>query len=135
MFQGGADGEDSVLMFHSYHLGGLAKPLGASGLYVGGLKEARERVERFEAHPRDFKFVYNNVQWPPGALEKEIATGRWTVCRIPPALILKQEASAYGTLWKRARAVLKIDAGGDSGGSAAGGGDGDDYYDDDANDK
>lgn len=48
-------------MFHKYDLGGYSKLL-RNGLYVGGLKEAKELVEDLKAYPRDFKFMFNNVQ-------------------------------------------------------------------------
>ena len=116
LFLGGNDGADTAIMLHKYNLDGNSKPLGGgTGLYIGGQKEAKERVTNFQARPRDFKFFFNNVQWAPGLLEKEIEEGRWSVCRIPPDLILRQEKGTANTLWAEAsNALLSSDHDGSS---------------------
>jgi putative AlgH/UPF0301 family transcriptional regulator len=106
LFLGGNEGSDMAIMVHPYDLAGYAKRLG-HGMYVGGIKHAREKVEQFKAHPRDFKFIFNNVKWAPGLLEKEIEQGRWDVCCIPPSLVVRQEPKHYLTLWGEARNVLR----------------------------
>jgi putative AlgH/UPF0301 family transcriptional regulator len=47
-------------------------------MYLGGIKEAKELVasRKTNAHPRDFKFIFNSVEWPKGQLEAEILAGR-----------------------------------------------------------
>jgi putative transcriptional regulator len=105
LFMGGEEGSDMAMMFHSYAFEGTAKPVG-SGIFIGGLKEAREMVEGKAAHPRDFKFFFNYVGWPPGLLEKEIAEKRWDVCRVPPRMVLEQNDNDY-SLWYECRKVLK----------------------------
>ena len=85
LFMGGKDGQDMAMMFHKHKFGGSSKYIG-NGIYVGALKEAREALEaRVEGvHPRDFKFIFNNVEWPPGALEKRRLlrdAGTWCACR------------------------------------------------------
>jgi putative transcriptional regulator len=104
LFMGGKDGPDMALMFHKYDFGGASKPIG-NGIYVGALKEAREALEaRVEGvHPRDFKFIFNNVEWPPGALEKEITEGRWDVVRLPTDMVLQQKGSSAEAIWGKAR--------------------------------
>mmetsp|Transcript_9139 Transcript_9139/g.15135 ORF Transcript_9139/g.15135 Transcript_9139/m.15135 type:complete len:225 (+) Transcript_9139:120-794(+) len=104
LFTGGSDGTDTAVMFHKYDLGGYSKPLG-NGLYVGGLKEAKETVEAFNAHPNDFKFIFNNVQWGPGLLKQEIDEGRWEVIRMPPEIVLRQDGSAVD-IWSTAKNAL-----------------------------
>jgi putative transcriptional regulator len=106
LFLGGSEGSDMAVMIHAHNLGGYAKYLGY-GMYVGGMRQAKEKVESFNAHPRDFKFIFNNVQWGPGVLEKEIEQGRWDVCCIPPELILRQEPKDFNALWALARNQLR----------------------------
>ena len=103
LYMGGENGVDMALMFHKYPLDGLARYCGA-GIYLGGLKQAKELVERRKAHPRDFKFIFNHVSWAPGKLEKEIQDGRWDVVAVPPDLVLNQDASMC--LWSKARNKL-----------------------------
>lgn len=100
MYMGGENGVDMAVMFHKYPLGGTAKKVGC-GIYMGGLKQAKELVEARQAHPRDFKFVFNHVRWGPGMLEKEIREGRWDVVKVPPDLVLNQDSSR--SLWSQAR--------------------------------
>ena len=107
LFMGGKDGQDMAMMFHKHKFGGSSKYIG-NGIYVGALKEAREALEaRVEGvHPRDFKFIFNNVEWPPGALEKEIAEGRWDVVRMPPDMVLQQKGSSAEAIWGKARLAI-----------------------------
>lgn len=90
LYMGGNDGGDTAIMIHTHRLDGNAKHIG-NGIYLGGMKQAREMVEGFKAHPRDFRFVFNNVHWSPGVLEKEIESGQWVVCRVPPALVVHED--------------------------------------------
>lgn len=103
LYTGGSEGPDTAIMFHKYPLGGYSKSIG-TGLFLGGLRQAKELVEGFHAHPRDFKFFFNNVQWAPGVLQSEIAQGRWDVCKAPPDMITNQDRNS--NLWHRARRVL-----------------------------
>jgi len=104
LFMGGEMGPDMAVMFHKYDLKGLSKYIGG-GIYVGALKEARELVENREAHPSDFKFIFNNVEWGPGVLESEITQGRWDVVRMPPEMILQQKQAS--SIWEQARNSLR----------------------------
>lgn len=108
LFIGGQNGQDMAVMFHKYAFEGASKDVG-NGIYVGGLKEARLALEDREAHPRDFKFIFNCVEWPPGVLEREIETGRWDVVRMPPDMVLEQKGSSAEAIWSRARNKLKAD--------------------------
>lgn len=103
LYTGGSEGSDTAIMLHKYNLGGYSKSIGC-GLYIGGLKQARELVESFQAHPKDFKFLFNNVQWAPGLLETEIQQGRWDVCIVPPDMVINQDNNH--NLWNKARRVL-----------------------------
>lgn len=91
-----------AVMFHSYDLDGAAKPIG-NGLYLGGLGAARRLVDDRRAHPRDFKFIFNNIEWGPSVLEQEIAQGKWDVVRVPPALVLNQSPNMGTSLWSKIR--------------------------------
>ncbi len=63
-----------------------------NGIFTGGLRQAIAALEQREegVHPRDFKFIFNNVKWSPGALEQEILEGRWDVVKMPPEMVLEQ---------------------------------------------
>lgn len=102
LYMGGDEGPDMAVMFHSYELEGAAKPIG-NGLYLGGLGAARRMVEGRLAVPRDFKFIFNNIEWGPGVLEQEIAQGKWDVVRVPPALVLNQSPNMGTSLWAKIR--------------------------------
>jgi putative AlgH/UPF0301 family transcriptional regulator len=104
VFLGGGDGSDTAIMLHRYDLEGFAKYIG-SGIYVGGLKQAREMVESYKAKPKDFKFVFNTLEWAPGHLEKEVADGRWDLVHVPPHMITEQ-GPELGKLWSKARNSL-----------------------------
>jgi putative AlgH/UPF0301 family transcriptional regulator len=106
LFMGGSDGSDTAMMFHKYDLDGTSKYIGA-GLFLGGLKGARELVESRIARPKDFKFIFNTVEWPPGLLETEFQAGRWDLVKVPPELVLEQ-GKGIGTLWSRSRQTLRI---------------------------
>lgn len=103
LFMGGESGSDTALMFHKYDLRGNSKYVG-SGIFVGGVREAKEMVQNRLAHPRDFKFIFNQVTWAPGVLEKEISNGRWDIVKAPPHLILSQDSKT--SLWEMARNKL-----------------------------
>jgi len=110
LFMGGEMGPDMAVMFHKYDLKGFSKYIGG-GIYVGALKEAREMVEERLAHPNDFKFIFNNVEWGPGVLQSEISQGRWDVVKMPPDMILQQKQAS--NIWLQARNSLRSQ-GGDS---------------------
>ena len=105
LYLGGEDGSDRAIMFHKYDLGEKAKYIGA-GIYTGGLTQAAVLVEESSASPKDFKFIFNSVEWGPGQLEAEVQAGRWDVANIPTNLILQQSSSA-ASLWSKARNTLR----------------------------
>lgn len=109
IFIGGEQGPDMAIMFHKYDLDGMSKYVGG-GIYVGGLRQARERIERREAVPNDFKFIFNTVQWAPGQLESEIAQKRWDVVKLPPEMVVEQKKAS--ALWSNARNSLRSSNGG-----------------------
>ena len=57
-------------------------------------------------HPRDFKFIFNAVEWAPGVLEREIQEGRWDVVRMPPEMVLEQVHP--DSVWASARSALDL---------------------------
>lgn len=103
LYQGGDDGMDTAVMLGKYGLGGTCKYVG-SGIYLGGITQARELIGKGEAVPKDFKFFFNNAEWKAGVLEKEIASGRWDVVKIPPADVLRQAREM--NLWSKTRNTL-----------------------------
>ena len=105
LYLGGEDGSDRAIMFHKYDLGEKSKYIGA-GIYTGGLTQAAVLVEESSASPKDFKFIFNSVEWGPGQLEAEVQAGRWDVANIPSNLILQQSSSA-ASLWSKARNTLR----------------------------
>jgi len=104
LYMGGEDGGDLAIMFHKYTLNGSSKYIGG-GVYTGGLREAKEMVTERKAHPLDFKFVFNNIEWGVGQVENEIKQGKWRVVTVPPDLILKQTANQ--SLWSTINKALK----------------------------
>lgn len=77
-----------------------AVEVGDSGIFVGGIRAAAERVESGCNQPSDFKFFFNFVRWSAGELERDVDSGRWHAFRIPPELILHQDDSSQPSeLW------------------------------------
>ena len=108
LFLGGQGGSDTAMMFHKYDLEGFSKYIGF-GMFLGGLKEAKELVVSRKAHPRDFKFIFNSVEWQSGILEREILGGRWDVANVPPDLILQQsKAREIDSIWLSVRKSLGL---------------------------
>ena len=108
LYLGGEGGSDTAMMFHKYDLSGFSKYIGA-GMYLGGIKEAKELVVSRKAHPRDFKFIFNSVEWETGVLEREILAGRWDIANVPPNLILQQSrAREVDSIWLNVRKALGL---------------------------
>jgi putative AlgH/UPF0301 family transcriptional regulator len=104
LFMGGENGNDTAMLFHKYNLGGNSKYIG-NGIYSCGLKEAKEIVNNRQAHPKDFKFIFNYNTWQKGLLDNEVKTGRWDVLRCPPDMIVRQDDTH--SLWTRCRRALR----------------------------
>lgn len=58
-------------MIHQHDIEG-SRPLGNTGLYVGGYRAAKDLVEEGGAEATDFKFFFNHLSWPDGALELQV---------------------------------------------------------------
>ena len=117
LFMGGSDGSDTAIMLHKYDLDGFSKYIG-KGIYIGGMKEARELVSNRGAIPIDFKFIFNNIEWAPGQLENEVKEGKWNLAVVPPDMILSQSLSSLRVpLWSKARnhliSIGAVSSGGD----------------------
>lgn len=65
-------------MIHEHDIEG-SRPLSDTGLHVGGYGAAKDLVERGEAEAKDFKFFFNHLSWPDGALEEQVRCLR---CRV-----------------------------------------------------
>jgi putative AlgH/UPF0301 family transcriptional regulator len=93
LFRGGSGGKDQILMLHD--VAGLARsqPVGAHGIHVGGIQSASDAVSQGLFQAERFKFFFNQQEWVPGALEREIMQGIWTPGIISPALVLRQIGS------------------------------------------
>lgn len=77
VYRGGNAGSDTVLMLHARSDLRGAKPVGESGLYLGGLKHAQELVSSGGADASAFKFFFNSEIWAPSELEKQIKQQVW----------------------------------------------------------
>ena len=93
LFRGGSSGKDQILMLHD--VAGLAgsQPIGTHGIHVGGLQSARDAAAQGLILPERFKFFFNQYEWVPGALQREVSSGIWTVGTIPSELVLRQVGS------------------------------------------
>lgn len=60
-------------MIHAHDVEG-ARPLGDTGLFVGGFVSALDLVDEGRAKPGDFKFFFNHLSWPAGALKEQVRT-------------------------------------------------------------
>jgi putative AlgH/UPF0301 family transcriptional regulator len=103
LYMGGDNGSDTAIMLGKFDLQGTCKYIG-SGIFLGGMRTAADKVRAGEAVPKDFKFFFNHAEWAPGVLEKEIASGRWDVVKMPPEEVLRQDTE--GSLWYRARNTI-----------------------------
>ncbi|KAJ8613808.1 hypothetical protein CTAYLR_004919 [Chrysophaeum taylorii] len=102
LYEGGEAGGRGVLMIHAVQDLEGAKQIGDSGIFVGGLKAAVERVAIGRNHPSDFKFFFNYVKWPKGQLDQDVQSGRWTPFDLPHDLILHQDDDGRPTdLWNK----------------------------------
>ena len=104
LFIGGEQGSDTAIMLGKLQLEGACKYVG-SGIYLGGMKAAKERVTDGIGLPKDYKFFFNHAEWEAGVLEKEIAAGTWDVIKAPPEDVLCQDSSGV-EFWSRARNQL-----------------------------
>ena len=114
LFIGGEQGSDTAIMLGKRQLEGACKYVG-SGVYLGGMKSAKEKVMNGDGVPKDYKFFFNHAEWDKGVLEKEIDAGTWDVIKAPPEDVLAQDPT-LAEFWSRARnqliseGVLKSDA-------------------------
>jgi putative AlgH/UPF0301 family transcriptional regulator len=108
LFLGGEAGANTALMLHRFALPG-ARAVGGSGLYLGGVRSAMEKVEAGEFSPGDFIFVFNECEWEPGVLQQEVEAARWTVLRCPPHFLMPPGAGRARTssLWERCRREIR----------------------------
>ena len=72
-------------MVHSHDISG-ARALGDTGLFVGGFAAALDLVDRRAAEPKEFKFFFNHLAWPDGALEEQVRNNRAPLPCLPDIL-------------------------------------------------
>ena len=104
LFIGGEQGSDTAIMLGRKPLEGACKYVG-SGVYLGGMKSAKERVMNGDGVPKDYKFFFNHAEWEAGLLEREITDGKWDVIKAPPEDVLSQDPTKT-EFWNRARNQL-----------------------------
>ena len=122
MYLGGNHGGDMATVYHWQNFSstgstgtGTSKHLGG-GIFSGGIRECSTMVEEYRAHPKDFKFISNHVEWPSSDLLGEVDIGRWDVVAVPPSLAIRSStgsgsASGSGSargdsLWQQCQLAL-----------------------------
>ncbi|CAM9229587.1 unnamed protein product, partial [Hapterophycus canaliculatus] len=98
LFRGGEDGGEVAIMIHSHDIEG-ARPLGDTGLFVGGFVSALDLVDEQRAEPGDFKFFFNHLAWPAGALKEQVEKGLWKVVGLPNEVLLETKRMRDMELW------------------------------------
>ena len=91
-----------------------ARPVGASGLCVGGVAHAVACVEGDVLPPSEFKFFFNEYIWLPGAIEQMVdrdddgsfSPRGFLPLRLDTRLVLRQQGKA-GKLWSEVRRLLR----------------------------
>jgi len=93
LFRGGSAGNDNVVMLHAFPSLDKSVPVGRTGICIGGIKAALEKVEAGELDPSKFKFIFNQCEWPEGQLERELSQGLWRAGLAIPDLVTRQVSS------------------------------------------
>lgn len=106
LFRGGDEGGSVAIMVHSHDISG-ARPLGDTGLFVGGFAAALDLVDRRAAEPKEFKFFFNHLGWPEGALEEQVQKGLWKLVKLPNDVVLETKRMRDMELWGRVEFALK----------------------------
>ena len=95
LYMGGEHGGRGALMVHGVPNVRGATPLGDTGLYVGGIADAMQRVDAGKCDPDEFKFFFNMAKFAGGELQQAVVDGRWSAYEgIPRAVILRQDPGA-----------------------------------------
>ncbi|KAJ1446925.1 hypothetical protein M885DRAFT_544699 [Pelagophyceae sp. CCMP2097] len=115
LYLGGDHGGEKTLMIHATPGLAGATPLGASGLFIGGMAAAVEAVRSGRSEADDFKFVFNYNTWGPGELDRYVERAQWASFAVDTALVLRRE-NERGGLWDQLQAALE--EAGDHGGAA-----------------
>eukprot|EP00904_Undaria_pinnatifida_P001279 jgi/Undpi1/11151/HiC_scaffold_30.g13449.m1 len=106
LFRGGDEGGSVAIMVHSHDISG-ARALGDTGLFVGGFAAALDLVDRRAAEPKEFKFFFNHLAWPDGALEEQVKKGLWKLVKLPNDVVLETKRMRDMELWGRVEFALK----------------------------
>ncbi|CAM9128109.1 unnamed protein product [Laminaria digitata] len=106
LFRGGDEGGSVAIMVHSHDISG-ARALGDTGLFVGGFAAALDLVDRRAAEPKEFKFFFNHLAWPEGALEEQVQKGLWKLVKLPSDVVLETKRMRDMELWGRVEFALK----------------------------
>eukprot|EP00612_Vaucheria_litorea_P003070 CAMPEP_0171469768 /NCGR_PEP_ID=MMETSP0945-20130129/11497_1 /TAXON_ID=109269 /ORGANISM="Vaucheria litorea, Strain CCMP2940" /LENGTH=228 /DNA_ID=CAMNT_0011999007 /DNA_START=184 /DNA_END=866 /DNA_ORIENTATION=+ len=107
LFRGGEDGGSSVVMIHGRHDIENSLRIGDTNLFVGGLTSAVKAVEEGRVQAEEFKFFFNFMRWSPGALEEQVAEGKWSTAFISDRCILSQSTKSDQELWPKMNRMLK----------------------------
>jgi len=92
LFRGGSDGEDKVMMLHTFAGVDGAIQVGDSGVYIGGSESAQDLVVNGHLPRSGFKFIFNQCEWGPGKLEREVRQGTFRVGVMTAELATRQVA-------------------------------------------
>ena len=111
LFTGGDDGGKAVLMVHAQVDLPGARPVGGSGLMVGGVQAARAAVASGALPPTAFKFFFGRVALNAADLAGMLRGGGWRCVSFVdpaalPAAVLKNEVAA--PLWQSLRRRLAL---------------------------
>ena len=114
LYMGGEHGGQKVVLLHEYESIDGARPVGASGLCVGGVAHAVACVEGDVLPPSEFKFFFNEYIWLPGAIEQMVdrdddgsfSPRGFLPLRLDTRLVLRQQGKA-GKLWSEVRRLLR----------------------------
>lgn len=107
IYRGGSEGGDSVMMLHSF---GGREEIGTSGIFEGGLDDAREACDAGTANPSQFKFFFNYCQFGTQELEDilevEEDDDAWVSVQAPPEMVLR-EWDDRSECWKQLRNAVR----------------------------
>jgi hypothetical protein len=112
IYRGGSQGGDSVMMLHSFFVGGgyPKEEIGASGIYEGGLQAAVEACDDGRANPDQFKFFFNYMRFGvkelEDMLEDEEDGDAWISLQVPAEMVLRGDWGR-GECWRQLRNAVR----------------------------
>ena len=109
LFRGGSDGEDKVVMVHTFAGVDGATPVGESGIFIGGMASAQELVAKGHLPASGFKFIYNQCEWGPGKLDREVRQGTFRVGSLNEAELATRQVASQSERMRLFDRAGKID--------------------------